>query len=270
MEIWGGNQAFDSAVSVPGMDAWVYSKPYQGDRFGGDIHYISTCGHGHIARFAVADVAGHGSGVGGLSGRLRSLMRRYINTLDQTKFVRALNRDFEALSEGGTFATALLTSYYAPTDDLVVCNAGHPPPLWYRSESRSWDFLTHTINDKAEELFNLPLGIIDTTNYYQFGVKLAKGDMVIIYTDALIEAANPTGELIGEQGFLDMVRKMDASRPARFGRSILSAMDQYCDGRPMDDDVTLIVLHHNAADPPRMTIAEYVTVIGKMLGVVRV
>ncbi len=31
MEIWGGNRAVDSAVSVPGIDAWVFSQPYAGD-----------------------------------------------------------------------------------------------------------------------------------------------------------------------------------------------------------------------------------------------
>ncbi|MCP4589165.1 MAG: hypothetical protein GY842_00335, partial [bacterium] len=46
MEIWGGNQAIEDAVSVPGIDAWVYSRPVGGQSSGGDIHYVSTCGGG--------------------------------------------------------------------------------------------------------------------------------------------------------------------------------------------------------------------------------
>jgi len=124
MEIWGGNEAFENAIGLRGLEAWVFSRPYGGGSLGGDIHYISTCGHGHIARFMIADVAGHGPKVGPIATELRRLMRRNINKLDQTRFVRALNQEFQAFATDGTFATAILTSYFAPTHDLLVCNAG--------------------------------------------------------------------------------------------------------------------------------------------------
>ena len=43
MEIWGGNAAIHSAVSVPEVDAWISSDPCEGAAKGGDIHYISQC-----------------------------------------------------------------------------------------------------------------------------------------------------------------------------------------------------------------------------------
>jgi hypothetical protein len=64
MEIWGGNRAAREWVSVTGIDAYVFSLPYGGQSSGGDIHYVSLCGGGKIARFAVADVSGHGDAVG--------------------------------------------------------------------------------------------------------------------------------------------------------------------------------------------------------------
>jgi hypothetical protein len=42
MEVWGGNQRTDSGVIMPGMDAWVYSEPWQNDTAGGDVHYLSS------------------------------------------------------------------------------------------------------------------------------------------------------------------------------------------------------------------------------------
>jgi len=160
MEIWGGNQAHDSGVSVPGIDAWVYSVPHAGGRAGGDIHYVSMCGGGKISRFAVADVSGHGEHVDALAVKLRSLMRRYINTLNQARFARALNEEFGRLAEGGTFATAVLATYYAPKDHLVVVNAGHPSPLWYRSTVGTWQKLVPETARRTDEVANLPLGII--------------------------------------------------------------------------------------------------------------
>src|SRR5688500_12623820 len=39
MEVWGGNQAVETSVTMAGLDAWVYSRPYGGDAAGGgDVH----------------------------------------------------------------------------------------------------------------------------------------------------------------------------------------------------------------------------------------
>jgi len=115
MEIWGGNRAIDNVVSMPGIDAWVFSRPHKGATGGGDIHYLSSCATGLISRLLVADVSGHGAGVDGLAVKLRRLMARHVNHIDQTKFVRALNREFGDLADDGGFATALVATYWAPS-----------------------------------------------------------------------------------------------------------------------------------------------------------
>lgn len=270
MEIWGGNEAFDNAVSVSGIDAWVYSAPHRGDKQGGDVHYISTCGHGHIARFAVADVSGHGASVGELSARLRSLMRKHINTLNQAKFVRALNAEFGEMSDAGKFATALLTSYYAPTKELVICNAGHPPPLWYRAKAGIWTLLTHETERAKGEIFNLPLGVIEPTSYHQFGVQLDRGDIVIIYTDAVVEAEDVDGRQLGDAGLLEVASGLDLTRPETINAQLLAALDARSGAREIADDITLITLYHTAVDPPPMKPLEYAAVIGKMLHILPV
>lgn len=270
MEIWGGNQAIANALSVPGMDAWVYSEPVGGQRAGGDIHYISTCGGGKIARFAVADVSGHGEAVSALSAELRKLMRRHINTLDQSRFIRALNQAFSDLASGGRFATALLTTYFAPTDHLIVCNAGHPPPLWYRAGRRTWTPLVQTSTECVDRLANLPLGVVHPTAYYQFAVPLERGDLVLIYTDALPESQAPGGQRLGPDGLLELVRGLAVDDPARFFDRLLDGLSAYRGGAPADDDATLILLHHNAADRPRQSVGEMLRVMGKMLHLVPV
>lgn len=270
MEIWGGNQAICSAVSVPGIDAWVYSQPFAGEDSGGDIHYVSLCGGGKIARFAVADVAGHGASVGEVALRLRALMRRHINTVNQTRFVRTLNHEFTARASDGKFATALLSTYYAPTDYLAVCNAGHPPPLWYRAASGSWSTLVHDMAERVKTAANLPLGIIEPTQYYQFAVRLEPGDLVLIYTDSLIEALSPDGRELGVDGLLEIVRGLDAAEPQRIGAALLDQIAAHRGGSPANDDVTLVVLRHNASNPQRQPMGEMVKIVGKMLGLLKV
>ncbi len=270
MEIWGGNRAVDSAVSVPGIDAWVFSQPYAGDAAGGDIHYVSMCAGGNISRFVVADVSGHGDAVGQLAADLRTLMRRHINTVDQSRFVRALNEEFAAMVARGTFATAILTTYFALKDSLIVSNAGHPPPLWYRAGRRTWYWLEHDIPDRAESLWNLPLGIIAPTDYHQFAVPLEKDDLVLVYTDSLIEAQNPDGQQLERDGLLALVRAIDTTEPQAFCRSLLDAIARYRDNRPPQDDLTILLLRHNAANPPIPSLGDMVRSLGKMLHLIDV
>ncbi len=270
MEIWGGNRPTDTAVSMTGLDAWVYSMPHEGGNQGGDIHYVSMCGGGRIVRTIVADVAGHGITAGELSATLRRLMRKYINTVDQSRFARALNREFSALETGGRFATALLATYLANRKTLILCNAGHPPPLWYRAASDTWQYLSHDAAERAETVSNLPLGIIESTDYYQFAVPLGKGDLVLIYTDALIEAQAPGGDMLGDEGLLDMVRSLDATAPDQLSEALLAALDAYRGGAAAGDDTTMLLIHHNAANPHRQSLPEMARTVGRMFGVLPV
>src|SRR5229473_16649 len=143
MEVWGGSQLTTRRVEMGGLDAWVYSKPFGESKHGGDVYYASSCATGRITRLLLADVAGHGNTVASTAASLRTLMRRFVNRLDQTEFVRMLNQQFTALSEAGTFATAVVATFFAPTQRLIVCNAGHPRPLLYRASKREWAFLSH-------------------------------------------------------------------------------------------------------------------------------
>jgi serine phosphatase RsbU (regulator of sigma subunit) len=269
MEIWGGNEAVDQALSMTGIDAWVYSRPLAGHASGGDVHYVSMCGGGKIVRFALMDVAGHGGSASDLAAKLRALMRKHINRLNQAGFAAALNREFTALG-GGQFATALLTSYFAPTDQLVVLNAGHPPPLWYRAAVRAWGFLEPQAPGHLRRLGNIPLGIIEPTEFEQFAVQLGPGDLVLIYTDALIESASTDGELLGSDGLLELAGRIDPSRPHEFCKRLVEAACSGPDRKPADDDLTLILLLHTATDPPERSLGDTMKVIARMLGLVKV
>ena len=107
MEIWGGSSAVERSASTPGLDLWVWSRPYQQTGGGGDVHYVSLCGGGLITRLILADVSGHGASVADMARSLRDLMRRNINSKSQSRFVRDLNRQFTELAKMSRFATAV-------------------------------------------------------------------------------------------------------------------------------------------------------------------
>src|SRR5205809_1860362 len=122
MEVWGGNTLVDNSVKMPGLDAWVYAKPYQNSDAGGDVHYVSSCATGRITRLLVADVSGHGAAVCDVAGQLRGLMRKHVNQIDPSRFVQSMNQQFATMAKAGCFATAVVTTFFAPTNELSLCN----------------------------------------------------------------------------------------------------------------------------------------------------
>ena len=277
MEIIGGNEAVHNVISSPGLDIWVESEPFEGN-VGGDLHYFSMCGSGRVTRLCLADVSGHGPNMDEIAKSLRALMGKHINQLDQTHFAQAINREFTERADSEYFATLLLATYFAPTDHLIVCNAGHPRPLWFSKRLGCWQLLDQETPDAGPSIreakgtyllspvANLPLGIIEPTDYCQFDVSLEKGDLVLVYTDALIEAKSPEGRLLGESGLLDLAQQLSVSQPQEIALTLLEAVERWRGGAVPDDDQTLIVLHHNAADPPAVTLGQAAKTMLKMLG----
>ncbi|MGB7157215.1 MAG: PP2C family protein-serine/threonine phosphatase [Tepidisphaeraceae bacterium] len=249
MEVWGGNQAVDSGVVMAGLDAWVYCKPYRDAEGGGDVYYVSSCATGRINRLLVADVSGHGADVSQTAIQLRSLMRRHVNQIDQTRFIKTMNEQFVTLARDGCFATAIATTFFAPTNHLSLCNAGHPPPLVYRAAERKWSFLQQ--DRAARTADNFPLGIVDLSDYAQFEVRLKVGDLVLCYTDCLPEARDGKGELLGQQGLLDVVAALDVSNLATFIPSLLGAIEAKSGAALTGDDVTVLLFRPNGLAPTK-------------------
>ncbi len=243
MEVWGGSEPIARQVRMRGLDAWVYSKPFEGAHGGGDVYYASSCATGRISRLLLADVAGHGAAVADVAVRLRGLMRRFVNFIDQAAFVRSMNQTFVSCSPDGCFATALVSTFFAPTNRLTVCNAGHPQPLWYRSRDRRWTLLRQVV-EAADQAVpnNMPLGILDEVDYQQSDVEMHVGDLMVFYTDALSEAHDAAGDMICESGLLRVVQGLGTVDPAAFVDRLLAAVGGMNPANLNDDDVTVVVL----------------------------
>lgn len=253
MEVWGGFGVSDNGVVMPGLDVWVFSRPYQQSEFGGDVHYVSSCGTGRISRLLVADVSGHGESVAAIAKDLRDLMRRFVNFVDQRVFVERLNGSFVELAKNGLFATAAVATFFAPTQTLTVTNAGHPRPLLYSKKRASWRLM----NEEAEggqDLSNLPLGMFDETRYPNVVLQASTGDVVVIYSDSLIEAplAGGNGRLLGQEGLLEVARTLEIEPAETLAPRLMNAVLERCPAgtTTLGDDVTVLVLRANGRKEP--------------------
>ena len=255
-EVWGGNDDVLRAVSMPGLDAHVLSKPHAGDVAGGDMHYLSSCATGRIGRVLIADVAGHGEQVASLAVKLRAILRNNVNHVDQSRVMQQMNREFAAAQKGGAglarFATAIVGTFWGPTGELDLTIAGHPLPLWYRAATRSWELVEADVEDSAEA--NVPLGILDASTYTRQRVKLAQGDLLVLYTDALMEATSKAGTTSGTRGLLAMAQQLDGRDVGKVTTTLMERVRAFAGGE-LDDDATIMVLTRNSIPTAKGSLA---------------
>jgi len=265
MDIWSGNRSIENEARAPGLEIFVYSQTYRGESRGGDVHYVSLCAGGVLTRLILADVSGHGESVSETSRTLRTQMRRFINTKRQERLIHNLNREFTRLEQSGRFATAIVATYLSHRNRFTICNAGHPRPLWYQSDTKTWSFVSRDLIDTGR-VANLPLGLDEATEYQQFDLRVSDGDLLVLYTDAFIEASDASGQLLGETGLQKIVSDSPQDDLRRFGSAVLAGVRQFSEDRPAEDDVTLLVLRFSASKRRLPGIAEKLNAYAKLIG----
>lgn len=241
LEIRGGNRAAVYEAELPGLDAWIACRPLLPATRGGDLYYLSVCSQGAISRITLADVAGHGDDVSTLAERLRDSLREHADHWDQSALIRQLNDSFLKISTDGKFATALLLGHYVETGEMLFTNAGHPPPLWRRAATGEWSLLQEE-TPYSKEIADLPLGIISGTAYTQVAVQLEPGDLLLLYTDGIIESRNDRGQQLGLDALVEMARRLPGGSASEAGAALLESVKRFRGRAPAEDDETVVVL----------------------------
>ncbi|MEQ8733806.1 MAG: PP2C family protein-serine/threonine phosphatase [Rhodospirillaceae bacterium] len=242
LEVWGGNRITNQVVRAANISIAIHARPHGQSEQGGDIHYVSACSADSLIRIALADISGHGETSGQLAQGLHHLMRANIENTDHTGFVRTLNEEFGKLSTEGNFATAIIAAYYKPNNSLVLSNAGHPRPLWFRAADKMWLFLDNSIDNALLGIADAPLGVIDGTDYSQIGIIMAPGDFIVMYSDSLIESENAEGQPLHEEGLLNLVAQLPTNEGWELCDAVIDAVSAYRGHAPADDDESVLVI----------------------------
>jgi sigma-B regulation protein RsbU (phosphoserine phosphatase) len=147
---------------------------------------------------------------------------------------RIVNFQAYASSLADRYATVFYGIFDGMTRTLQYVNAGHTPPIVLRRNG----------SIETLETGGAPVGIFPDSNYEEGVVQLDPGDVVITYTDGVIEAANQSGEEWGVEGLLKATEagaRLRTENAEHLVRSIFNSLDDYSRGC-QTDDATLAVL----------------------------
>jgi sigma-B regulation protein RsbU (phosphoserine phosphatase) len=183
----------------------------------------------------LADVSGHGFPATVLVAALHGIVHTKLrDARSPARFLQELNGYFSAwytLKDHG-FATAFLGLYDPSERSLTYSSAGHMPPRLLSSARHRVELL--------ESGSGYPLGILDTDHFEDNVRHLEQGDRVVLYTDGITEVTSLDGTLFGSQG-LDHVLATTPGRPQAVISSVLSILDCFSGGSPLNDDQTIVV-----------------------------
>lgn len=134
--------------------------------------------------------------------------------------------------DGRRFTTAFFAELEPSTGVLRYVNAGHNPPLLRRGDGELVRL----------EAGGLPLGIRTAPDYESRELEMAGGDLLVIYTDGIVEAENERREEHGEERLADLVRGMSQGSAADGLARVLGSVTAFTGTAPQLDDMTCMVV----------------------------
>jgi phosphoserine phosphatase RsbU/P len=201
---------------------------------GGDYYDFLALRPG-VVGIAVGDIAGKGVSAALLMASLQAMLRsRAALALDDLERLTAeINDAMVASTAPSKFATLFYGVYDDGARRLRYVNAGHNPPLLWRAREAVPERLPPT---------GVALGLFPGMEYGRAEVRLDPGDLLVIFSDGVVEALDGRGEEFDETRLLDLVTRHREEGALALRDAILGAVERWTGDAALHDDVTVVVL----------------------------
>lgn len=217
---------------IPGYEAATWWRPHQD--VGGDYCDVVPFVDGRVG-LVIADVSGHGLGpsllMASVRAALRSLLMAHSHAGD---LLGLLNQALAADLQDGSFITMVVAALDPRNHTLEYANAGHAPAIHYSPAARRFRDLSAT---------GLPIGVLEQCEYpVAQPLEIRTGDLVLLCTDGIVEAADQDRELFGTRRLREAIREL-ADSPleelvARLGRRV----EDFAHTEHPADDLTILAI----------------------------
>jgi sigma-B regulation protein RsbU (phosphoserine phosphatase) len=219
-----------SIPTVPGFEFAARMFPAKivaGDYYG----FIELTG-GETA-VVIADVSGKGVAAGLLMPSIEVTLRMDASRFPGTRdLLHTFNNVVHQITGGQRFISLFYGKLYAQSRSLEYTNAGHNPPLLVRAGADP------TPLDQGGPV----LAVLPNSKYESDKIALRPGDVLVLYTDGVVEAESPTGEQYSATRLAKLVSSYLHESAAALIESIYASVTQFREETPQADDMTLVVL----------------------------
>ena len=201
---------------------------------GGDYYDYLLHDDGRLD-LVIADVSGHNVGAALVMAETRTLIRcRSGKLFTPQEILHDLNQFFyEDLTRAELFITLFYLRYCSDTREVICASAGHSPTLHWRAKTGQCDRLNPE---------GLIIGVKKEFPYEQESFTLEDGDVLLLYTDGIIEAANAEDELFGEDRLADLLGAHNHLPPQELIDHIIEQVQLFSGHHSFLDDVSLLVM----------------------------
>ena len=230
-----------SLPDIPGVElATYYLAAGQANVTGGDFYDVFQTAEGYI--LAVGDVCGHGPEAAALTALCRYTLRACSLREEDVRPARLLELLNRSIIEHGPLetdfasATCALVVPRADRMSVTLASAGHPPTLVRRKDGSVETYAS-----------NGPLaGVQPDAAYPEELIELFEGDLLVLYTDGILDARTPSGLRLG----FDAAERVLASLPEPAGpEDVLDAYKAVLAKAEPTDDIAILVAHVKGGPP---------------------
>jgi sigma-B regulation protein RsbU (phosphoserine phosphatase) len=203
----------------------------------GDYYDFMAVSDGALA-FAIGDVAGKGISAALLMATIQSAMRSQLSTSNGSgqhrpspaRMVSNLNQQLYATTSLEKYATFYFALYDESTHALTYTNAGHLAPMLLRGSDIQTMDSTGTV-----------VGAFPFATYEEKTVLLEHGDILLAYTDGIVEPENVYGEVFGEDRLKDLLIKYARADSSELIARTMEAVVHWTGSSELQDDMTMVV-----------------------------
>jgi serine phosphatase RsbU (regulator of sigma subunit) len=199
---------------------------------GGDFYDFLQLGSGEWVG-VLADVSGKGMPAALLSSMVLGALNMELRSgVPPPEILNRMNRLLCEKSLPFQFVT-LFFILLGPHGAGEFISAGHNPAYLFRAATGKIERLD------SESLF---LGMFGEASYAARPLRLARGDVLVVYSDGLTDAENPSGQMLGTARLLEIILREAPSGGLAVETAFLKAVDEFTLGEPQTDDITFLIV----------------------------
>lgn len=219
-----GNRFDVAARSIPAI------------HIGGDFYDFIEYDQNSLG-LVIGDVSGKGVPAALYMARLVSDFRFYTQlNRDPSTTLTKINEVLVERGRRGMFVTLQYAAIDLSKGSVTIGSGGHLPPIWVRENGNS--------SETLELQGGVPLGIMEGMAFAQREFSLQSGDLLVFFTDGVVEAKNKTGEQFSMQRLQTIARRSWPSSQDLV-EEIVQSVAEFSKGAPQHDDITVMALKWN-------------------------